>query len=154
MLVRREVGIEAALQALAPATGRALEAQFWAALSHRKLRVSFRRQVPPAGYICDCVRASHRLLVQVGGAHRATGRLVRLWLILCLWRTMTEGGREPGIRSLPDRIWGLDRRGPSKLDDLRNACIDLQQGRGRFSRQLRQLLYLDITRVFICELEE
>ena len=47
------------------------EAVLWAALVNRKLGVSFRRQVPVAGYICDFVCASHRLVVEVDGAQHA-----------------------------------------------------------------------------------
>lgn len=47
------------------------ERLLWAALVNRKLGVSFRRQVPLAGYICDFVCASHRLVVEVDGAHHA-----------------------------------------------------------------------------------
>jgi very-short-patch-repair endonuclease len=50
------------------------EQLFWAALTNRKLGVSFRRQVPLAGYICDFVCASHRLVVEVDGAHHARRR--------------------------------------------------------------------------------
>ena len=64
------------------------EALLWAALVNRKLDgVAFRRQVPLAGYICDFVAASQRLIVEVDGRHherRATadarrdGKLQRL----------------------------------------------------------------------------
>jgi very-short-patch-repair endonuclease len=47
------------------------EQVLWAALVNRKLGVSFRRQVPLAGYICDFVCASRRLVVEVDGAHHA-----------------------------------------------------------------------------------
>jgi very-short-patch-repair endonuclease len=47
------------------------EQLLWAALTNRKLGVSFRRQVPLAGYICDFVCASRRLVVEVDGAHHA-----------------------------------------------------------------------------------
>ena len=50
------------------------ERLLWAALTNRKLGVSFRRQVPIAGYICDFVCASHRLVVEVDGAHHARRR--------------------------------------------------------------------------------
>jgi very-short-patch-repair endonuclease len=50
------------------------EQQLWAALTNRKLGVSFRRQVPLAGYICDFVCASHRLIVEVDGAQHARHR--------------------------------------------------------------------------------
>ena len=46
------------------------EALLWAALVNRKLAgVAFRRQVPLAGYICDFVAASHKLIVEVDGRH-------------------------------------------------------------------------------------
>ena len=45
------------------------EELLWAALTNRKLGVSFRRQVPLAGYICDFVCASRRLVVEVDGKH-------------------------------------------------------------------------------------
>lgn len=46
------------------------EALLWAALVNRKLDgVAFRRQVALAGYICDFVAASHRLIVEVDGQH-------------------------------------------------------------------------------------
>jgi very-short-patch-repair endonuclease len=44
------------------------EQLLWAALTNRKLGVSFRRQVPLAGYICEFVCASRRLVVEVDGA--------------------------------------------------------------------------------------
>jgi very-short-patch-repair endonuclease len=47
------------------------EAVLWRALVNRKLGVSFRRQVPLAGYIADFVCASHRLIVEVDGAQHA-----------------------------------------------------------------------------------
>lgn len=47
------------------------ERALWAALVNRKLDVSFLRQVPLAGYICDFVAASHKLIVEVDGAHHA-----------------------------------------------------------------------------------
>ena len=47
------------------------EAVLWAALVNRKLGVAFRRQVPLAGYICDFVCASRRLVVEVDGSHHA-----------------------------------------------------------------------------------
>jgi very-short-patch-repair endonuclease len=47
------------------------ELLLWAALTNRKLGVSFRRQVPLAGYICDFVCASQKLIVEVDGAHHA-----------------------------------------------------------------------------------
>ena len=48
------------------------EQVLWAELTNRKLGVSFRRQVVLAGYICDFVCASRRLVVEVDGAqHRA-----------------------------------------------------------------------------------
>jgi very-short-patch-repair endonuclease len=47
------------------------EQLLWAALTNRKLGVSFRRQVPLAGYICDFVCANRRLVVEVDGAHHA-----------------------------------------------------------------------------------
>jgi very-short-patch-repair endonuclease len=47
------------------------EALLWRALVNRKLGVSFRRQVPLAGYICDFVCASRKLVVEVDGAHHA-----------------------------------------------------------------------------------
>jgi len=50
------------------------ELLLWATLSNRKLGVSFRRQVPIAGYICDFVCASRRLIVEVDGAHHAQRR--------------------------------------------------------------------------------
>ena len=50
------------------------EQLLWAALTNRKLGVSFRRQVPLAGYICDFVCASRRLVVEVDGAHHAQRR--------------------------------------------------------------------------------
>jgi very-short-patch-repair endonuclease len=50
------------------------EQLLWAALTNRKLGVSFRRQVPLAGYICDFVCASRRLVVEVDGAHHARRR--------------------------------------------------------------------------------
>ena len=50
------------------------EQLLWAALTNRKLGVSFRRQVPLAGYICDFVCASRRLVVEVDGAHHALRR--------------------------------------------------------------------------------
>jgi very-short-patch-repair endonuclease len=43
----------------------------WTALVNRKLGASFRRQVPLAGYICDFVCASQKLVVEVDGAHHA-----------------------------------------------------------------------------------
>ena len=42
--------------------------------TNRKLGVSFRGQVPVAGYICDFVCASRRLPVEVDGAHHALRR--------------------------------------------------------------------------------
>jgi len=45
------------------------ELLLWQALTNRKLGVSFRRQVPLTGYICDFVCASRRLVVEVDGAH-------------------------------------------------------------------------------------
>ena len=45
------------------------EQLLWAALVSRKLGVSFRRQVPLAGYICDFVCASRRLVLEVDGSH-------------------------------------------------------------------------------------
>jgi leucyl-tRNA synthetase len=50
------------------------EQLLWAALVNRKLGVSFRRQVPLAGYICDFVCASRKLVVEVDGAHHAQRR--------------------------------------------------------------------------------
>lgn len=47
------------------------ESALWGALVNRKLGVSFRRQVPLAGYICDFVCASRRLVIEVDGAHHA-----------------------------------------------------------------------------------
>jgi very-short-patch-repair endonuclease len=47
------------------------EELLWSALINRKLGVSFRRQVPLAGYICDFVCASRKLVVEVDGAHHA-----------------------------------------------------------------------------------
>ena len=47
------------------------ERLLWAALVNRKLGVSFRRQVVLAGYICDFVCASQRLVVEMDGAHHA-----------------------------------------------------------------------------------
>ena len=48
------------------------EQLLWAELTNRKLGVSFRRQVVLAGYICDFVCASRRLVVELDGAqHRA-----------------------------------------------------------------------------------
>jgi very-short-patch-repair endonuclease len=47
------------------------EALLWGALVNRRLGVSFRRQVPLAGYICDFVCASRKLVVEVDGAHHA-----------------------------------------------------------------------------------
>ena len=47
------------------------ELLLWRALTNRKLGISFRRQVPIAGYICDFVAASHKLVVEVDGAHHA-----------------------------------------------------------------------------------
>jgi very-short-patch-repair endonuclease len=47
------------------------ERLLWAALVNRKLGASFRRQVPLAGYICDFVCASRRLVLEVDGAHHA-----------------------------------------------------------------------------------
>ena len=44
------------------------EQLLWAALTNGKRGVSFRRQVPVAGYICDFVCASRRLVVEVDGA--------------------------------------------------------------------------------------
>lgn len=39
---------------------------------NRKLDgIAFRRQVPLAGFICDFVAASHRLVVEVDGQHHA-----------------------------------------------------------------------------------
>ena len=43
------------------------EALLWQALVNRKLDVSFRRQVPLAGFICDFVCAERRLVVEVDG---------------------------------------------------------------------------------------
>jgi very-short-patch-repair endonuclease len=45
------------------------ERVLWAALVNRKLGASFRRQVPLAGYICDFVCASRKLVVEVDGSH-------------------------------------------------------------------------------------
>jgi very-short-patch-repair endonuclease len=45
------------------------EQLLWAAVTNCKLGASFRRQVPLAGYICDFVCASRRLVVEVDGAH-------------------------------------------------------------------------------------
>jgi len=50
------------------------EQLLWAALTNGKLGVSFRRQVPVAGYICDFVCASRRLVVEVDGAHHVRRR--------------------------------------------------------------------------------
>jgi very-short-patch-repair endonuclease len=50
------------------------EALLWGALVNRKLGVSFRRQVVLAGFICDFVCASKRLVVEVDGAHHAQRR--------------------------------------------------------------------------------
>ena len=50
------------------------EQLLWAELTNGKLGVSFRRQVPLAGYICDFVCASRRLVVEVDGAHHAQRR--------------------------------------------------------------------------------
>jgi very-short-patch-repair endonuclease len=50
------------------------EQLLWAALTNRKLGVSFRRQVPLAGYICDFLCASRRLVVEVDGSHHARRR--------------------------------------------------------------------------------
>lgn len=47
------------------------EQLLWAALVNRKLGVSFRRQVPLAAYVCDFVCSSHKLVVEVDGAHHA-----------------------------------------------------------------------------------
>jgi very-short-patch-repair endonuclease len=65
-------------QALLAARAAAMRAEpspaeqlLWAALVNRKLGVSFRRQVPLAGYICDFVCASRKLVVEVDGAHHA-----------------------------------------------------------------------------------
>ena len=43
------------------------EALLWQALVNRKLDVSFRRQVPLAGFICDFVCAERRLVVEARG---------------------------------------------------------------------------------------
>jgi very-short-patch-repair endonuclease len=53
------------------ADGSPPERLLWAALVNGKLGVSFRRQVPLAGYICDFVCASQRLVVDVDDAHHA-----------------------------------------------------------------------------------
>ena len=47
------------------------ERLLWSALVNRKLGVSFRRQVVLAGYICDFVCASRKLVVEVDGAQHA-----------------------------------------------------------------------------------
>jgi very-short-patch-repair endonuclease len=52
----------------------------WAALVNKKLGVSFRRQVPIGPrYICDFVCASHKLIVEVDGAHHARRAVADAW---------------------------------------------------------------------------
>jgi very-short-patch-repair endonuclease len=67
--------VKARARAMRPAPT-ASEAVLWAALSGRKLGVTFRRQVPLLGgrYITDFYAAEARLVVEVDGAWHATRR--------------------------------------------------------------------------------
>jgi very-short-patch-repair endonuclease len=71
------------------------ERLLWAALVNRKLGVSFRRQVPLAGYICDFVCASRRLVVEVDGAHHAR-------------RAAADARRDAGLARLGYRVLRLE----------------------------------------------
>ena len=62
------------------------EQLLWAGLTSRKLGVSFRRQVPLVGYICDFVCASRRLVVEVDGAHHRGRRAADARRDACLAR--------------------------------------------------------------------
>ena len=62
------------------------EQLLWAELTNRKLGVSFRRQVVLAGYICDFVCASRRLIVEVDGAHHRARRSADARRDACLAR--------------------------------------------------------------------
>jgi very-short-patch-repair endonuclease len=73
------------------------ERVLWVALVNRKLGVSFRRQVVLAGYICDFVCASRRLVVEVDGAHHAL-------------RARADGRRDACLARLGYRVLRLEAR--------------------------------------------
>ena len=93
------------------------ERLLWAALVNRKLGVSFRRQVPLAGYICDFVCASRRLVVEVDGAPHA-------------WRAAADARRDACLARLGYRVLRLEaqlvlRALPVALERIRAALADL-----------------------------
>ena len=71
------------------------EQLLWSALTNRKLGVSFRRQVPLAGYICDFVCASRKLVIEVDGAHHAQ-------------RRSADARRDKCLERLGYRVLGLE----------------------------------------------
>lgn len=80
-----------------------------AALTNRKLGVSFRRQVPLAGYICDFFCASRRLVVEVDGGHHKR-------------RVAADARRDEVLRRLGYRVLRIEAR--SVMQDARSAlCL-------------------------------
>ena len=73
------------------------EELLWSALTNRKLGVSFRRQVPLAGYICDFVCASRKLVAEVDGAHHAR-------------RAAADARRERALARLGYRVLRIEAR--------------------------------------------
>jgi very-short-patch-repair endonuclease len=87
------------------------ELTLWAALTNRRLGVSFRRQVPLAGYIADFVCASRRLVVEVDGAHHVE-------------RRGADGRRDAVFRRLGFRVLRLPAR--LVLSDLPRALATIR----------------------------